>query len=304
MMGRTVSWMVVGVVSGGVALASPAVAQTREQRPPATAQQTAALEQVLQLKESRYQIGQIERLLEGAVEHGATVIRDRLQAIMPADMLLTENARARGFRLEGYGVFFDVEVPNARGNTALELPDTRSKRPRASTTRCKHFARTFRLAPANDVNLRQALERIELQLTPAAGTVNVAAPATATPRTVNTQSASAAVQPPQVANDPILANPNEAYRAAIRTALVDAMLEHTRGLGIWLPTSGSRWPPAAATIVPGWHPPTPRVRPTCSASVAPTWRRFLPVRSRSKKPSSGWMSACSKIRGWCAPRSG
>ena len=29
------------------------------------------------LKESRYQIGQIERLLEGAVEHGATVIRDR-----------------------------------------------------------------------------------------------------------------------------------------------------------------------------------------------------------------------------------
>ena len=114
-MGRTVSWMVVGVVSGGMALSSPAVAQTREQRLPATAQQTAALEQVLQLKESRYQIGQIERLLEGAVEHGATVIRDRLLAIMPADMLLTENARARGFLLDGYGVFFEVEVPNLEG---------------------------------------------------------------------------------------------------------------------------------------------------------------------------------------------
>src|SRR5712671_4304004 len=114
-MGRTVSWMVVGVVSGGMALSSPANAQTREPRLPATAQQTAALEQVLQLKESRYQIGQIERLLEGAVEHGATVIRDRLLAIMPADMLLTENARARGFRLDGYGVFFDVEVPNLGG---------------------------------------------------------------------------------------------------------------------------------------------------------------------------------------------
>jgi hypothetical protein len=35
-----------------------------------------------------------------------------------------------------------------------------------------------------------------------------------------------------VANDPVLANPNEAYRAAIRTALVEAMLEHTRGLNL------------------------------------------------------------------------
>src|SRR6185295_6623682 len=49
--------------------------------------------QDVRLKESRYQIGQIERLLEGAVEHGATVIKDRLAALMPSDMLLTENAR-------------------------------------------------------------------------------------------------------------------------------------------------------------------------------------------------------------------
>jgi hypothetical protein len=36
----------------------------------------------------------------------------------------------------------------------------------------------------------------------------------------------------QAPSDPILTNPNEAYRSAIRTALVDAMLEHTRGLRI------------------------------------------------------------------------
>lgn len=231
MMGRTVSWMVVGVVSGGVALSSPAAAQTREQRPPATAQQTAALEQVLQLKESRYQIGQIERLLEGAVEHGATVIRDRLLAIMPADMLLTENARARGFRLEGYGVFFDVEVPNLEGTLPWSFR-TLDQNDLGVGNALQTLRSYIQTSATNDVGLRQALERIELQLTPAAGTVNVAAPATATPRTVNTQSASAAVQPPQVANDPVLANPNEAYRAAIRTALVEAMLEHTRGLNL------------------------------------------------------------------------
>src|SRR5262245_11245562 len=108
-MSRTVSWMVIGAVG----VSGTAMAQTP--RAEATAQQAVVLEQVLQLKESRYQIGQIERLLEGAVEHGATVIRDRLLAIMPADMLLAENARARGFRLDGYGVFFDVEVPNLEG---------------------------------------------------------------------------------------------------------------------------------------------------------------------------------------------
>ena len=64
--------------------------------------------------EQRYQIGQMERVLEGAVEHGLTNTRDRLQALaqMPADMLVSDNAHARGFRLDGYGVFFDVVVPS------------------------------------------------------------------------------------------------------------------------------------------------------------------------------------------------
>jgi hypothetical protein len=228
-MGRTVSWMVVGVVSGGVALSSPAIAQTREQRPPATAQQTAALEQVLQLKESRYQIGQIERLLEGAVEHGAAVIRDRLLAIMPADMLLTENARVRGFRLEGYGVFFDVEVPSLAGTLPWSFR-TLDQNDLGVDNALQTIRSYIQTSGTNDVTIRQALERLELQLTPAPGTVNVAA--TAAPRTVNSQTAPEAVRPSPAPNDPILANPNEAYRAAIRNALVEAMLEHTRGLNI------------------------------------------------------------------------
>ena len=56
----------------------------------------------------------MERVLEGAVEHGVTVTRDRVQALaqVPADLLVSDNAHARGFRLEGYGVFFDVIVPS------------------------------------------------------------------------------------------------------------------------------------------------------------------------------------------------
>src|SRR4051812_34314766 len=63
-------------------------------------------------KQSRYQIGQMERLLEGAVEHGVANIRDRLQAVGPTELLISDNARARGFRLEGYGIFFDIVVPS------------------------------------------------------------------------------------------------------------------------------------------------------------------------------------------------
>jgi len=63
----------------------------------------------------RYRIGTMERVLENAVEHGADVTRDRLRAVIPADVLLSEEARARGFRLAGYGVFFDVLVPNLEG---------------------------------------------------------------------------------------------------------------------------------------------------------------------------------------------
>src|SRR3954451_11930030 len=75
------------------------------------AAQTAAAGRVA--AEQRYQIGQMERVLEGAVEHGLTNTRDRVQALtnVPADLLISDNAHARGFRLEGYGVFFDVVVP-------------------------------------------------------------------------------------------------------------------------------------------------------------------------------------------------
>ena len=87
------------ILAGTVAAAAPAAAQQSATR--------AAAEQ-------RYQIGQMERVLEGAVEHGLTITRDRVQALaqVPADLLVSENAHARGFRLEGYGVFFDVVVPS------------------------------------------------------------------------------------------------------------------------------------------------------------------------------------------------
>ena len=86
-MKRLVSMVIAATVAG----AAPAAAQSDTPSPAAA---RAAAEQ-------RYQIGQMERVLEGAVEHGLTIVRDRVQALaqMPADLLVSENAHARGFRL-------------------------------------------------------------------------------------------------------------------------------------------------------------------------------------------------------------
>jgi hypothetical protein len=194
-------------------------------RAPSQTGSAAAAQQ--QLRQARYQIGQMERLLEGAVEHGATVIRDRLQPIMPADMLLTEDARARGFRLDGYGVFFDVEVPSLEGTLpwsfrTLDQNDL-------GLDAALRTLRSYVQSAGNDVNLQQALKRVELQVAP----MTVAAPGQSGATAVqasNAAPAGGAVSAP--VNDPVFNNPDEAYRTQIREALIDAMLEHSRSLAI------------------------------------------------------------------------
>lgn len=220
----------VGLVAGGVRSAQAQGTPTPEQT-----QQLRVLQDALTLRESRYQIGQMERVLEGAVEHGATVIRDRLQGLMPTDMLLTENAQVRGFRLQGYGVFFDVEVPLLEGTLPWSFLTLNQ-----NDLGIDNALRTIRSfvegAAANDLNVQQAMKRIELQVAPmtAAGPGPVAVSGAG--QAVAGSSGTTAPAPPRTdaaqPADPILSDLNGAYRAQIRDALIDAMLEHSRGLNV------------------------------------------------------------------------
>ena len=64
----------------------------------------------------------MEGVLERAVQLGVENLRRRIRAVMPDDALLQGGApQVRGFRLEGYGVFFDVEVPSLRRSLAWSL---------------------------------------------------------------------------------------------------------------------------------------------------------------------------------------
>src|SRR5947207_3243879 len=164
-------------------------------------------------KQARYEIAQMERVLEGAVEHGVANIRDRLQALGPTELLISDNARARGFRLDGYGVFFDVVVPSL-DTTVLWSIRTLDQNLLGLQSALKELE--THVKQSGDVNLEQALRRIELQVDPllvarsATSATSVAGATPATPvgsgtRNVNGSVAAATAAAPQQAADPILA---------------------------------------------------------------------------------------------------
>lgn len=219
--------VIAGIVAAGPL---PASAQTPRESPEARLQRQQEAAQARRAAEQRYQIGQMERLLEGAVEHGVTIIRDHLQALaqVQPDTLVSDNAHARGFRLEGYGIFFDVVVPSFETSwtIALRTLDQTDLGLESAIRRLQSHIQT-----SGDPDLVQALKRLELQVNPSLVT-RASAPVVSGARAVTASAASVPADPPQPADDPILADPNEAYRTEVTQALKDAMLSHSSSLGI------------------------------------------------------------------------
>jgi hypothetical protein len=216
----------------GVSVAALGATSVRAQSPAATERQRQAQDVMAarHAAEQRYQIGQMERVLEGAVEHGVTVTRDRLQAIaqVPAELLVSDNAHARGFRLDGYGIFFDVVVPSFETTLTWTL---RTLDQNDLGLDSAWRALQTHVKTTGDPNLEQALKRIELQVSPSVLT-RQSVPDVAGARTLTGSAASVAPDRPAPPDDPILADPNEAYRAEVVQALKDAMLAHSSSLGI------------------------------------------------------------------------
>ena len=66
----------------------------------------------------RFQIAAMEGVLERAVQLGARRLSQQVQAVSPDMLVIGGAARAKGFLLDGYGVFFDVDVPALRRSVA------------------------------------------------------------------------------------------------------------------------------------------------------------------------------------------
>jgi hypothetical protein len=226
------------ILTGTITAAAPAAAQQAPTRAVA---------------EQRYQIGQMERVLEGAVEHGLTSTRDRVQALaqVPADLLVSENAHARGFRLEGYGVFFDVVVPSFETTLTWSLRTLDQ-----NDLGLDSALRTLQthVKGEGDPNLEQALKRLELQVNPA---VLARSSVAVAPGTRNATGSAASANDTPV--DPILTDPSEAYRTEVLQALKDAMLAHSSSLGI----AANEW----LTIAAKGNDDRPRLAPADSGST-------------------------------------
>jgi hypothetical protein len=204
---------------------------------PASAQDASPARAVDQ-RQSHYQIGTMERVLEGAVEHGVALTRDRLQAIAdrlqtigPAQMLILDNPRVRGFRLDSYGIFFDVEVPSLNGTLTWSLRTLDQND--LGLQNALNVLKTHVNADG-DVDLQQALKRVELQVGPAT-LANQTTPVVPGSRSATGAAAGGAEQQagvPAQPIDPILTNPNAAYRGEVVQALVDAMLDYSGPLAI------------------------------------------------------------------------
>jgi hypothetical protein len=198
----------------------------------------------------------MERVIEGAVEHGLTITRDRVQTLAqaPADLLVSENAHARGFRLEGYGVFVDVVVPSfeTTWTWSLRTLDQNDLGLESALRTLQTHVKT-----EGDPNLEQALKRLELQMGPAV-LARSSAPADRGARNATGSAAATADGQAAAGADPILTDPNEAYRTEVLQALKDAMLAHSSSLGI----GPNEW----LTIAAKGNDDRPRLAPADSGS--------------------------------------
>jgi hypothetical protein len=230
--GKTLA-VVVSLLVGGSA-ASVAAQGSAPQAPETRTMPRRQSQPRSPLDQLRYQIGTMERVLENAVEHGAAIWRDRLQAVVPSQTLLLDNARARGYRLEGYGVFFDVEVPSLSFETTLYSVFRTLDENGLGLQSALNQLKTY-IQAAGDANLEQALKRVELQVSPVVPATTVA------PASGARQAGGAGSAVPAAGSrdngDPILNNPQEAYRQEVTQAVIDAMLDHGGALGI----SGDEW---------------------------------------------------------------
>lgn len=197
---------------------------------------------------ARQKVSLMESVLESAVANGADSLMRAVRAVMPPDaLMLTGAPSARGFLLQGYGLFFDVEVPAFRRTiawTLRQMVDDNGLGAAAAVNQLKAYIATVQ-DPRQRAGLERALRRLELQVGPV-GPIQQDAAARPGATTVSTQtvglpaSTSAPAQP-QV--DPTLIDdPNAAYTREVSAAIIDAMIENSGPL----PVGDNEWLTVAA----------------------------------------------------------
>lgn len=188
---------------------------------------------------ARFQIAAMEGVLERAVQLGARRLSQQVQAVSPDLLFLAGAARARGFWLDGYGVFFDVDVPALRRSVAWSFRMLEQGQRSADTA--VQSLKAY-VAAEQDAAVRRRMEELLRQLE---RTVVRPAPAPAAVGAAAAAGGSGQGQPSseQVARaEAFVDDPGLAYTNEVKAALVDAMIEY----GAPIPIAGDQWLTVAA----------------------------------------------------------
>ncbi len=195
---------------------------------------------------ARQKIFMMEGVLERAVQLGVDNLRRRVGAVIPDDTLLQGGVPVvRGFRLEGYGLFFDVEVPALRRSIAWSLRTMN----RTGTALAQDLAQMRAILqsiadPKVRAEFDRTLLRIQQQMGPSGQladgggsggrvvTAQMMPEAAAGQRTVD-QTAVGQTAPassaPQI-DAQLLNDPGGAYTQEVQAVLLDAIVENSAPL--------------------------------------------------------------------------
>ncbi len=198
----------------------------------------------------RFQIAAMEGVLERAVQLGARRLSQQVQAISPDMLFIAGAARAKGFLLDGYGVFFDVDVPAMRRSVAWSFrqmgrPDGTVETALTSLKRNVAAVSDPRMRREMDEAL-QRLVRVVAPLGPqAAASAAMAAQGGNAPQQQSGEISATATLPPSAQSSQqgaVMDDPGLAYTNEVKAALVDAMLDY----GTPIPIGDEQWLTIAA----------------------------------------------------------
>ena len=227
-------WVVAAVVVAGMAAGADAQVPADNDGPEAL--------------RARQKIFMMEGVLERAVQLGVNNLRRRVGAVIPDDTLLQGGVPVvRGFRLEGYGLFFDVEVPALRRSIAWSLRTMNQTGMALAQDLAQMRAILQSIADPNvRADFDRTLLRIQRQMGPvpqmADGGASLGQVATApmTPQPANGQptvdqpavgEAVPGIVAPNV-DSQLLNDPGGAYTQEVQAVLLDAIVENSGPLAL------------------------------------------------------------------------
>lgn len=245
------------LAAGLLAGVEPALAQGNRPTPPSPRRLGDLDPARVTMLRNRYHVRQMESVLVRAVEHAAELMTHRLTTVSPDVMALAGSPRAQGFLIDGYGLFFAVEVPRLSDSMTWALQVLANSHDQRTLTSLQQLA-DAQTDPVVRADLEQAIRSLQRQMgrvAPAEQTRSAeprpamraaGAPTAPTPTPTSPPVSAATVaessSTSEAETSTLLADPSAAYEDEVKAALSDALLDYA----LTLPLSPGEWVTVAA----------------------------------------------------------